>query len=54
MHINDAAESSLGDSETFGKMAGRSEVLGTPLEREALQTVEFLIAHDARITEHLS
>ncbi|HKB93828.1 MAG TPA: hypothetical protein VKC62_06320 [Gaiellaceae bacterium] len=53
MHINDPGESSWGDSETLGKLAGRSEVLGTPLERQALQTVEFLIVHDPRIAEHL-
>jgi hypothetical protein len=53
MHINDPGESSWGDSETPGKMAGRSEVLGTPLEQEALQTVEFLIEHDPRISGHL-
>jgi hypothetical protein len=34
-------------------MANRGEILGTPLEKQALQTVEFLIAHDARIDRHL-
>lgn len=52
-HINDPGESGWGDSETFGKMAGRGEVLGTPLEQEALRTVEFVIWHDSRIEEHL-
>jgi hypothetical protein len=53
MHINDPRESAWGDSETFGEMAGRGEVLGTPLEQEALRTVEFVIAHDSRVEEHL-
>jgi hypothetical protein len=53
MHINDPAESAWGDSDTLGKIAGRGEVLGTPLEREALRAVEFVIAHDSRIEEHL-
>jgi hypothetical protein len=34
-------------------MAHRSDVLGTPLEQEALQTVEFLLSHDPRISDHL-
>ena len=53
MHINDPRESAWGDSATFGQMAGRGEVLGTPLEKEALRTVEFVIAHDSRVEEHL-
>ena len=53
MHINDPSESCWGDSETLGKMAHRSDVLGTPLEQEALQTVEFLLSHDPRISDHL-
>jgi hypothetical protein len=53
MHINDPSESCWGHSETLGKMAPRSDVLGTPLEHEAMQTVEFVIAHDPRISDHL-
>jgi hypothetical protein len=53
MHINDSGESAWGDSDTFGKMAGRTEVLGTRLEHEALRTVAFVIAHDSRIEDHL-
>jgi hypothetical protein len=53
MHINDPAESAWGDSEILGKMASRRDVLGTPLEQEALRTVEFVIAHDKRVEEHL-
>lgn len=53
MHINDPGESAWGDSNTLGKMAGRREVLGTAVEREALRAVEFVIAHDSRIEEHL-
>jgi hypothetical protein len=53
MHINDPRESAWGDSETLGKMVSRGDVLGTPLEQEALRTVEFVSAHDSRIEEHL-
>jgi hypothetical protein len=53
MHVNDPDESAWGDSEKLGKMADRGEVLGTPLEHEALRIVEFVIAHDSRIDEHL-
>ena len=37
MHVNDVRESAWGDSERLGKMARREEVLGTPLEEEALR-----------------
>ena len=53
VHINDPGESAWADSETFGKMATREDVLGTRLEQEALRTVEFVIAHDSRVDEHL-
>jgi hypothetical protein len=53
MHINDPGESAWGDSDAFGKMAGRGQVLGTPLEQEALRAVVFVVAHDSRIDEHL-
>jgi hypothetical protein len=53
MHINDPGESAWGNSEVFGRMAGRQEILGTPLQQAALQTVEFVIARDNRIEEHL-
>jgi hypothetical protein len=55
MHINDAGESAWGDSDTFGQIGGRGQVLGTPMEQEAeaLRTVEFVIAHDSRVEDHL-
>jgi hypothetical protein len=53
MHINDAGESARGDSDTFGQIAGRGQVLGTPMEQEALRTVEFVIAHDSRVEDHV-
>jgi hypothetical protein len=53
MHITDPSESAWGDSEAFGRMAPRTEVLGTDRQDEALQAVEFLIAHDPRIADHL-
>jgi hypothetical protein len=43
----------LSRTATHAVYHARSEVLGTPLEREALRTVEFLITHDPRISEHL-
>ena len=53
VHINDPGESAWGDSETFGRMATRAEILTTPLEQEALRAVEFVIANDGRVGEHL-
>ena len=53
MHINNPSESAWGDSETFGQMADRRDVLDTPLEEDALRTIEFVIDHDRRIAEHL-
>jgi hypothetical protein len=53
MHITDPSESAWGDSETFGRMLSRSEVLGTDRQYEALQAVEFVIAHDPRLVDHL-
>jgi hypothetical protein len=53
MHVNDPGKSAWGDSETFGEMAGRGDVLGTPLEQEALSAVDFVIAHDSRVDDHL-
>jgi hypothetical protein len=53
MHITDPNESAWGDSEDFGRMLPRSEVLGTDRQDEALRAVEFVIAHDPRVAEHL-
>ena len=53
IHIADPSTSAWGDSETFGRMLSRSEVLGSDRQNEALQAVEFVIAHDARVAEHL-
>ena len=53
MHINDPTDSSWGDSEAFGEMANRADVLGRPVEQDTLRAVEFVIVHDSRIREHL-
>jgi hypothetical protein len=53
LHINDPSESAWGDSETFGRMVERRELLGTPLERDALNVAEFVVAHDSRVAGHL-
>ena len=53
LHITDPSESGWGDSENFGRMLPRSEVLGGGREGEALRAVEFVIAHDPRVAEHL-
>ena len=53
MHITDPSESAWGNSETFGRMLPRSEVLGTDRQDEALRAVEFVIAHDPRLANHL-
>jgi hypothetical protein len=53
MHITDASESGWGDSETFGRMLSRREVLGTDRQTEALAAVEFVIEHDPRVADHL-
>ena len=53
MHVNDPSESSWGNSEAFGRMAPRSEVLGTELEQDAFRVAEFVIDNDPRVREHL-
>jgi hypothetical protein len=53
LHIASPDESSWGDSETFGKMVDRSDILGTPLEQEAVRSAEFVIGHDSRVRDHL-
>jgi hypothetical protein len=53
LHINAADESSFGDSDVFGRMVDRSDVLGTPIEHDVLRAAEFVLAHDERIQEHL-
>lgn len=53
MHITDPSESSWGDSETFGRMLSRREVLGTARQTEAVKTVEFVIEHDPRVADHV-
>ena|SRR5215210_8065729 len=53
MHIDDPDESAWGHSDTFGMMLGRSEILGGPLQDEALRVAEFVIANDPRLHEHL-
>jgi hypothetical protein len=53
MHITDAAESGWGDSETFGRMLSRRDVLGTDRQTEALTAAEFVIEHDPRVADHL-
>ena len=53
MHITEPGESTWGDSETFGRMLPRSEVFATDRQDEAFAAVEFVIAHDARVAEHL-
>jgi len=54
MHIADRDESAWGDSETFGKMARRDDVLGTAREQEALRTAELVVDGDARVRDHLA
>ena len=41
LHITAVEESSWGDSETFGRLMDRSDVLGTPTERDAMLAAEF-------------
>jgi len=53
MHITDAAESAWGDSETFGRMLSRSDVLSSDRRAEAMTAVEFVIGHDPRVADHL-
>ena len=53
MHITDASESGWGDSETFGRMLSRRDVLGTDRQTEALTAVEFVVGHDPRVADHL-
>jgi hypothetical protein len=53
MHITDASESAWGDSETFGRMSSRRDVLGSDRQAEALTVVEFVIGHDPRVADHL-
>jgi hypothetical protein len=53
MHITDASESAWGDSETFGRMLSRRDVVGSDRQAEATTAVEFVIGHDARVAEHL-
>ena len=53
MHITDADESGWGDSETFGRMLSRRDVLGTDRQTEALTAAEFVIEHDRRVADHL-
>jgi hypothetical protein len=53
MHITDPSESAWGDSETFGRVLSGPEVLGTNRQDEALKAVEFVIAHDSRVADHL-
>ena len=53
MRITDAAESAWGDSETFGRMLSRSDVLSSDRRAEALAAVEFVIGHDPRVADHL-
>jgi len=53
MHITDASESGWGDSENFGQMLSRRDVLGTDRQTEALAAVEFVIEHDRRVADHL-
>jgi hypothetical protein len=53
MHITDASESGWGDSDTFGRMLSRRDVLGSDRQAEALTAVEFVIGHDPRIATHI-
>jgi hypothetical protein len=53
LHITTVEESSWGDSEIFGRMMDRSDVLGTPTEQDAMRAAEFVLAHDERVREHL-
>jgi hypothetical protein len=53
MHITDATESAWGDSETFGRMLSRMDVIDSDTQTKALKTVEFVISHDPRISDHL-
>jgi hypothetical protein len=53
MHITDPSESAWGNSDTFGRMLPRGEVLDTDRQDEALRAVEFVIAHDPRLADHL-
>jgi hypothetical protein len=53
MHITDASESAWGDSETFGRMLSRRDVVGSDRQTEALRAAEFVIGHDPRVADHL-
>ena len=53
MHITDASESAWGDSETFGRMLSRRDVVGSDRQAEAMRAVEFVIGHDPRVADHL-
>jgi len=53
MHISDPGESGWGDSEIFGQMAKRDDVLGTRREQVTLRTAEFVVDHDDRIRNHV-
>jgi hypothetical protein len=54
MHFNEPTESCWGDSETFGRMTSRHELVDTDLAQEALRAAEFIVTHDARVSEHLA
>lgn len=54
MHISDPSESAWGDSDYFGRMLPRSEVLDTARQDEALRAIEFVVAHDPRVADHLT
>jgi hypothetical protein len=53
IHITDPSESAWGDSDDFGRMLPRREVLDTDRRDEALRAIEFVIAHDPRVADHL-
>lgn len=53
IHIATPDESSWGDSETFGRMVDRNDVVGTPLEPDAIEAAEFVIRQDSRVRDHL-
>ena len=53
IHITDPTESAWGDSENFGRMLPRDEVLDADRRDEVLRAVEFVIAHDPRVADHL-
>ena len=53
MHITDTSESAWGDSENFGRMLSRRDVLSSDRQAEALTAVAFVIGHDPLIADHL-